>query len=189
MKKAIIVVLSLLLVTTSLFADGNRKGFVIGLGAGGGMTSFTQEVFGFESDRENKFGLATDFKIGFGLSDNLIICYTNKVNWFGMDNMFDDTVTIINGLSAAGIMYYFNGFAPSLFITGGVGIASWATPFEEDTDTWTGFGFFAGFGFEFSPHWSVEASVFTGNPSAEEEGIEITTKAFTGMVTLNWLWY
>lgn len=64
----------LFLVNTNAHAfDGQRKGFLLGIGLGPGFTSFTQEVavsiFGFhesvKSDRENKAGVISDLKIGY----------------------------------------------------------------------------------------------------------------------------
>ena len=48
------------------------------------------ESGGETSDRENRFGLQTDFKIGGAPSDQLQIYYTNKVSWYKEDELFPD---------------------------------------------------------------------------------------------------
>jgi hypothetical protein len=72
--------------------DGNRKGFVIGFGVGPAATTFRQgiDVLGrsHTSDTEQKIGIATDFKIGVGASDRLLLYYTAHVSWFKHGDVF-----------------------------------------------------------------------------------------------------
>lgn len=53
----------------ALSLDGKRKGFIIGIGIGPGLTSFSQSLkFGgsrVTSDRLNKMSFMSDFKIGY----------------------------------------------------------------------------------------------------------------------------
>jgi len=188
---AIIVVLA---IATNVYAwDGQRKGFVLGFGLGGGYTSFTQtvEFMGISetSDRENKFGLNTDFKIGYAPSNQFLIYWMSNVNWFGLENILGDNVTIANGVGGIGITYYFSPADKSAFIRGGIGGSTWMAPFDSDIDTWYGLGVVGGFGYEFAKHWSIEAVVMWNNPSTEELGIDMKTDAFSFAVTLNILGY
>ncbi len=191
---AVLIAVVLLGITTNVSAwDGQRKGFILGVGSGFGLTSFTQEVeylgVSETSDRENKLALNTDFKIGYAPNNTLAIYYDNKVSWFGITNALGEDVTITNGLSSLGVTYFFNQAAPSPFLSGGIGISSWAAPFEENTDTWTGFGLFVGGGYEFARHWSTEINLMWGNPSNEVSGVEITSNSFSLMFTVNVLGY
>jgi hypothetical protein len=62
-------------------------------------------------------------------------------------------------------------------------------PFEEGSDTWIGFGLFAGAGYEFSPHWSVEGDLIYGKPKDSEFGVDVSTSAFTIKASVNVLAY
>jgi len=179
--------------------DDQRKGFLLGFGIGPGFTSFTQKVtvdyFGggtesVESDRENKVGVMTDFKIGYAPDNSWAIYYTSKVSWFGMTNALGSDVTIANGLGAVAVSYWFNQQAPSPFIAGGIGFSTWSLPFEDNPpDTWMGAGLFAGGGYEFSRHWSIEGYLSWGKPKDKEFGIEVSSNALSVMFTVNVLGY
>jgi hypothetical protein len=189
----------LFLVTTNSYAfDGQRKGFLLGIGIGPGFTSFTQKVavsFGeinmsAESDRESKAGVMTDFKIGYAPENTWAIYYTSKVSWFGMTNALGNKVTIANGLGALAASYWFKPQAPSPFIAGGFGYSTWALPFEDNPpETWMGIGLFAGGGYEFSRHVNIEGYLCWGKPKREEFGIEASSNALSFMLTINALAY
>ncbi len=190
------VLLFLLVISfsTNLFAfDNNRKGFVLGIGVGPALTSYTQEVVIFSkavtSDRENAFGVATDFKIGYGASENFMIYYVNKVTWFSMDNALGSSVTIANGVGLLGVSYFLEPVAPSFYLTGTIGLSTWMAPFEDGSSTWTGFGVAAGGGYEFKEHWTVEAGLMWGKPGDTEMGIDVSTNALGVMFTINYLAY
>lgn len=180
--------------------DSQRQGFLLGFGVGPGLTSFTQTVavsdpfsggtISFESDRENKAGVATDFKIGYAPNNSWAIYYTSKVSWFGIENALGDNVTIANGLGAAAVCYWFQPQAPAPFVAGGIGFSTWSVPFEDPApDTWIGPGLFAGGGYEFSKHWSVEGYLSWGKPKDTIWGIEVSSNALSFMIVLNVLGY
>ncbi|UCB53256.1 MAG: hypothetical protein JSV10_04025 [Candidatus Zixiibacteriota bacterium] len=203
-KRCVICVLAgiiLLSLASSAHAwDGQRQGFLLGFGIGPGFTSYTQTVaasdpswggtVSFESDRENKAGVMTDFKIGYAPENSWAIYYTSKVSWFVMKNALGDNVTIANGLGAVAACYWFQPQYPSPFVAGGVGFSTWSVPFEDPApDSWIGPGFFAGGGYEFSRNISVEGYLSLGSPRDTESGIEVKSDTFSFMVTLNWLGY
>ncbi len=116
----------------------------------------------------------TDFKIGYAPTNTLAIYYDNKVSWFGITNAIGEDVTIASGLTALGVTYFFKPDAPSSFVSGGVGVSSWALPLEDNPpDPWSGFGLFVGGGYEFAKHWSTEINLIWGNPSDEESGFKL----------------
>jgi opacity protein-like surface antigen len=173
--------------------DGQRKGFILGFGAGPSMTSFTQTISydgdSYTSDRENKIGAATDFKIGAGLNEQFLIYYVNRMTWFSLDNIIGESVIIGNSVGLLGVSYYLQETSPSPYILGLVGMSTWDAPFESDSDAWIGFGIGAGFGYEFSPHWSFEGTINYGNPGKEEGGLEVSSSAFSICATINFLAY
>lgn len=186
----ILVGLIILFVSTNTYAwDGQRQGFILGFGIGPGFTSFTQKIAIFESDRETKGAIMTDFKIGYAPHNFLEIYYTSKVSWFGLENVYGNNVTIANGLGAAGVSYFFRPEAPSPFISGGLGFSTWATPFEEGTETWSGLGIFVGGGYEFARHWRVEGYLSWGKPTHKKFGVEMSSNALSFMCTINVLGY
>ena len=190
MKTRVLVVLMVFVVATAASAfDQKRKGFVIGLGVGVSAVSYTQELdYGSSTDtssRENEVALRTDFKIGYGFNEHLLLYWMSKVSWFGMDNALGDHVTITAGVAGAGISYYISPEPKGLYILAGVGYSSWAAPFESDSDTWIGFGGAAGLGYEIARNWSVEIVGSWGNPKDEIVGGTATTYALAGALTIN----
>jgi len=183
---AIIIVFILIFLSANANAfDGKRKGFILGGGIGPGFTTFKEEIEFFwlkiESERLNKAAIMTDFKIGYAPSDFWEIYYTNKVSWFWITGDSEDKVTIANGLAALGATYYFKPEAPSPFIAGGVGVTAWSAIFESDPGTEYGAGLFAGAGYEFARHFSMELDflLLTGP----------VTNAFSVKLTVNALAY
>lgn len=168
-----------------------RKGFIIGFGIGPGMTSYKLTADGFgDSDRESEFGLQTDFKIGYAPSNHLEIYYSNKVSWFSLEDSFGDNVLTVSGLSSIASSYFFKPEGPSPFVSVGVGLASWRTPFEETASAWSNsFGFFIGGGYEFSSHWDVSANIIQGNTSITDFGPKINNNALTFQLTINVMHY
>ncbi len=180
-------------ITPAFAFDGKRQGFILGGGLGTGLTSFTQTIEFMDeevtSDRENKLPLVTSFVIGGGLSPNVLLYYFNKVSFFSIENVLGDNVAIASGVGGLGVTYYLTPKAPCAYFMGGLGGATWSAPFEEDGDWWYGFGTMFGAGYEFSPHWSIEADVAFGWPSDEEMGIKATSNVFSLMVTFNGIAY
>ena len=169
--------------------DGQRKGFTLGIGVGGGVTSYTQKVVTLKSDQETEFGVQADFKIGYAPSNQVNIFYTCKESWFGMKNLRDEHVTIGSSVTAAAVTYYMSPEVSSWFVTGGLGLAGWSTRLESDARTYYGIGLIVGGGYEFSRHWYVEADLTWGQTSDKEDGIEVSTDALTFMITINVLGY
>ncbi len=200
-RKAIILALTLSLIfgmtKGGLAFDGNRKGFIIGIGIGPGYTTFNQTLkssfsgntFTRTSERENKLTFMSDFKIGYAPSNFLQIYWMSKVSWFKLKNSLEDDVTIANGFGGIGVTYSFNSDGPSPFLSGGLGFSTWALPFEQGAETMTGLGVVAGVGYEFARHWSFEFDLMWGQPNTTESGLELTTNALSFKFTLNVLAY
>lgn len=173
--------------------DGKRQGFILGFGAGPSVTSFTKtSSYGSASstiDRKNKLSLATDFKIGAGVNEQLLIYYINRVNWFSMENLLGDSVVIANSCGLLGLSYYINETWPSPYFHGLLGISSWTEPLERDSDALIGFGVGAGFGYAFTQHVSFEASINYGNPGDSGSYPEVKYNALSFCATINVLNY
>jgi len=169
--------------------DGDRKGFILGFGVGPSLTSIKQTVSGtglFDgtSDRENKFGLGTSFRIGGAFNEQWMLYYANNVAWFGIENVLGDDVTIASSVGLVGVSYYLQPTKPSAYILGVIGVSTWDAIFEEGSSASTGFGIGGGMGWEFSPHWSFEALVEWGNPEDSDGGMKLETDAFSFMILI-----
>jgi hypothetical protein len=194
-------VLLLAPVTADAF-DGNRKGFLLGFGAGVGVASYTQNLKinlpdippDRTSSRQTPFAISTNFKLGWGLTDQLLVYYLAEVAWFQHDDVFiydnprtdpkeaywvvdgfdapSKNVWIATGLLGLGVTYYLGKDSPWYVMAAG-GASTWTAPFENDNwlapfnnqaQTWFGYSALAGFGWEFMEHWTVEATAMWGNP-------------------------
>ena len=194
-----VAVLMVFCVTTVAGAfDGERQGFILGIGVGAGLTSYTVTgAAGYEggtaswtSDRENEFPLMSDFKIGYAPNDLMEIYWMSKVSWFSVDGGLGDDVMIANGLGGLGVTYFFEPAAPSAFVSGGIGFSSWTLPLEEDPpDAWYGIGLSAGAGYEFATHWYVAGDVCWGKPSTKEYGADSSKNALSVKLTINVIGY
>jgi opacity protein-like surface antigen len=208
MRRYIVDVVGLvvwLLVAAPVHAfDGQRGGFVLGFGVGPAVTSYTQTLYAADgtemwaSDRENQFGIGTDLKIGGGIGRRLLLYYINRVSWFTLDVGHD--AIFANSVGLVGLSYYFQDESPALYVLGLVGLSTWDAPFEENWDAQVGFGLGAGLGWEFSRHWSLEATFNWGNPGGEEfpatdeygnlvGSLELETNPVSILITVNGLAY
>lgn len=182
MKKTILICL-LVGLSSNLFAfDGDRKGFIFGGGIGGSYYDFSQTIendyTSVTGDSETGTAFATDFLIGYAPNNKTAIYYSNIVSWFKMKNVYNDNVTIASALTGLGFSHHFvseSKWSPNLFLTGSIGIAAWILPYEDDADTWTGFGWSVGIGYEFSKHYSILCSMKMGSPETTEDDITATT--------------
>ncbi len=174
MKKVFwVLILSLLVSSAAWGFDGQRKGFVLGGGLGLGMTSFQEELGGYKFDRINKFAAMTDFKIGYAPNPQWEIYYSDKSSWFDVGSAI-----ALHGLGTAAINYYWKPSAPTFYVSGGLGFSTISTPFENNTDTDIGVGFFAGAGYEFVKHFAVQFDFMFGMPQESSGGVDYT---FTGL--------
>jgi hypothetical protein len=125
--------------------DGERKGFILGGGVGGGYLSNK-----FPSFTLNKFAIGTNFVIGYAPTNSFEIYYLNTVSWW-----FEDTITLVTGLTGIGATKYFNPKGSGLFITGGIGVGVHYAPFEEGNASY-GLGLLGGIGFDIAKHWRLQ---------------------------------
>jgi len=195
-------VLLLVPVTADAF-DGNRKGFLLGFGAGAGVASYSQNLKitlpdippDRTSSQKTSFAIATNFKLGWGLTDKFLVYYLAEVAWFQHDDVFiydnprtpekethwvtdgfdapSKSIWIASGLMGLGASYYLGDDSP-WYVSAAGGLSTWTAPFENDnwlapfnnqTQTWFGYSALVGFGWEFMEHWTAEATAMWGDPS------------------------
>lgn len=187
MKKYFInaFVFIIVLTATNIFAfDGERKGFVIGVGIGGGHLSI--KISGDRFEKGSEAVLTNNFKIGFGLSNSLDLSFHAKGSWW-REGCCGDRATILNGLFAAGVTKYLSSSGRGLFFSGGAGFAMLDDPFEPDINFFRGFGLFGGVGYELFKHTSLQADIVYTHVYETNGGDDIDTIGLR--ISLNFLAY
>ena len=140
----LLTVLAVIPTRTHAF-DGDRKGFILGFGVGYGAARYSDDFSN---------GLATTFKIGGGPTNNYMIYYSNRVVFYGSD--------MAQGMSAVGVSYFLKPSGPSFFFSGEVGLAN-RVRVSSNTSYGTDLGITIGAGYEFTPHFMLEANVMTSD--------------------------
>ena len=145
--------------------DGQRKGFIMGLGTGINVHSYTSkeespEIETRKYDRVNDLGLQLNFKIGYAPTDRLQFHLTSKTSFSGKTT----------GITGLGADYYLKPNPPSFYFTGVVGISWWGETLLAQyiiyrSDGFRGIGLSGGIGYEFMRNLSAELSLNWGNPS------------------------
>lgn len=137
----------------------NRKGFIIGIGAGGGLhrtPGFSVfDRFGrliSSGGGTNNFAIVTNFLVGWAPSDRALLFYSNKAT-FTTDENYDAL-----GVTGFGATYMFRPTSPSAYVTGSVG-GGFGASLTGSTTSDVGLGWSAGVGWEFRRHLSVEGDV------------------------------
>ena len=150
MKRSVSIVLFLLFVLggVSHAWDGNRKGFIAGIGLGGGQTDFGADYT----------GVLTNFKLGFAPSNQLLLYWHSTVVFFEDDFVEDIWIDGMGGLSAE--YHFIDKPRNSLYGILGLGYHNVANTDEGDNEM--GFGVRVGLGFEFLRHVSIEATLMKG---------------------------
>jgi hypothetical protein len=171
------VVLSLVLAAEG---EAQRKGFILNLGLGAGQTNYSSDGFS-----ETKTAFATDFKIGYAPSNQLLIYYSNDASFFSPATDY----LASSGLTAIGASYFLKPEGPSFFFQGSLGLSAYNmidTGDATSVDGMTGIGLALGAGYEFARHWLVDLDLVFGRMD-QDFGGSFNTR--TIRVAFNWLLY
>jgi hypothetical protein len=181
------MVISMAMAVNASAFDGKRQGFVLGLGLGPSLTSWTAREGRRISDRQNAIGFASIFELGYGVNENLSIYCASDAAYFGSGEA--KTVYYVQGMAGIGGSYFLYPKAPSLYLHALVGISVWATPVEHrrEKDISLGLGFGTGIGYEVAKNFALEATLMYGMLGAIKTDEEI--RALTVLMTMNLLGY
>ena len=164
-------------VSTDQTHSANRKGFVFGLGGGGGF--HRAPLPGFNASTTNEFAIVTDLSIGYAPTDQVLIYYSNQVAWSRSPRYN------LVGATGVGVTYMLSSSSPSPFVRGTVGggiVANVDFGSGSVGSNDSGLGLTLSGGYEFARHWSVEGgAMFVRLPSGNNHTV---LKA-----TFNWLFY
>ncbi len=193
-------VLLLVLVTmiTSIFAfDGKHQGFIVGIGVGYSPVLYKTEIENtqgsFESDVKFANGFATNTLVGYGFSNRLEAFITNKNVWYERDkfNQRSSDDFIINFLSATGITYFlskeldYQTWAPSPYISAGIGRLDWIDFFGESHGNKGRLGFFVGVGYEFVEHLRLSLDYYSNTKETSSDNGDKTRYSHSFILSLN----
>jgi len=139
--------------------SANRKGFIIGGGAGAGLhrpPGFTVfDRFGrvtATGGGTNNFSIVTNFAVGYAPSDRLLLFYSNRAV-FTTDESYDAL-----GVTGFATTYMFRRTTPTGYVTGSIGGGFGANIYQGSGGE-AGLGYSAGGGWEFARHLSLEGDV------------------------------
>ena len=131
--------------------DGERQGFLLGIGLGYGSAKESYPVLSGDVT-----GLATDFKIGYAFSNQEALIYATKSVWGKFNSgAISTSDTYIDQLASISFISWFSERTPSLYVTGGVGKIASKNLDASEVEV-SGIGIHLGIGFEFVRHWSIE---------------------------------
>jgi hypothetical protein len=172
--------------------DGNRKGFLLDLGLGGGYQSTSQEwdILGETLETDDSLGgLALNFKIGYGFNNRLLLTYTSNGVSGSAKDAAGDSYTSTFSVGGIGLTYFLKDSAPSLFFDTTLGLSSW----DNGEGGLSGGGLSVGAGYEFKKNWLVSADFGFGAPSDEQElfgdVIKVESTGVTFGVNVSHTWY
>ncbi|HHM04306.1 MAG TPA: hypothetical protein ENJ19_01005 [Gammaproteobacteria bacterium] len=154
--------------------DGERRGFVLGLGIGLHSTDIEDNGVPYSNIArdESPSGLMTSFRIGAGLGKHFLLYYTNDVAWFSEKAEDNLTIAALTGIGGA---YYFKPQPGGPYLNAAFGWAGRVELADSLTDKdYTGTGFSLGVGYEFRKWLSVEARYV--DMSLEHETFDVFTK-------------
>jgi len=196
MRKNIITFVILLFTITINAQDFSRKGFYFSIGIGPSFTNYKLDgsitkpdnstlYYGamwlgdMNSDNidgelesypftKNSFGLRTNFNLGYGINNQFVISYMNRVSYI-MDDILSRTnyashyenppALTIAGVTGVELDYYLSDQMKSPYLSIGGGMSLWNQPGVSDYLTKTGLGLTFGGGYQFSKHLSIDLSI------------------------------
>lgn len=196
----------LCLTSAALAFDGDRAGFLLGLGLGFGNAKQSVEVEDLGDISVSESGVTTQFRIGGGPTSQLMIYYQSQSIIFSQDYVVYDYTydyygspalttrtesgTFFQGFGGIGGSYFFAPMAPSPFASLALGMGSIMGPLDDLASDF-GFGFQIGAGYEFAPSFVVEATYMRATVGSDEMDADITLdyKISNLMLTVSWLGY
>ena len=144
---------------TSSDVAAQREGFIIGFGAGPGLTT---------GGVDSKIGATLSLKVGGMASETVQLYVTSKANFFS-----EDGALVLAGVHGLGVTQQW----PSGFnINGAIGVATWI---DFDWSTYAGFGAGVGVGYEFTDNWVIDL----GGQWGRREDLNV----FNIALTINWM--
>ncbi len=171
--------------------DDNRDGFFMAFGLGVHSLDNDFIYAGTELKSNSNSGLATSFKIGFGVTEQIALYYIRNASWYN-DSYYDgysatDTVYTV-GINGLGMTYYFSSSSPSFYMMLATGIGDMFTPLETDPAYDSGSANLYGIGYEFSNHFTSELTLLKVDIESSEDN-QLSLESSSLQFTINYLFY
>jgi len=152
--------------------DGEREGFILGIGFGSGRVSFVQDYLVEDLAREpdftrnGKIPFTFSCRTGYAPNNKLLVHVSLKNVLFKNKSKKNEKFTFLNSIFSIGWSHYLIKELPQAFLTGGIGISTLLTKKRSSPITIdNGFSFLGGFGYEISKYVIIEGDIVFGHPN------------------------
>lgn len=125
--------------------DGQRKGLILGGGLGGSYLSWKYGDIDWTG--------TANFKVGYAPSNSFEVYWASIVSYIASDS--DSSAA---GANCIAVTKYLKPEGRGLFFCGGIG-AAYNNSTEAGGPSYSGFGGFAGLGYDFAKHFYIQADV------------------------------
>lgn len=195
-KLAILISFFILVPVLTNAQDIDRKGFYFSIGIGPSLTNYkldgsitkpdnstlyygsnwlgdiNSDDIGGDLEKypfsKTSFGLRTNFNLGYGINNQVVISYMNRVSYI-LDDILHQTNYIshyinppaltIAGITGLEVDYYLSEKVKSPYLSAGGGFSLLNQPGVSDYLTQTGFGLSFGGGYQFTKHLCLDLSI------------------------------
>ena len=174
----------------ALAFDDDRQGLIMGLGAG--FQTLRTDAFNLYGNTGSMpaQGLATSFKIGAGVTNQIALYYVRNDSWFRAypSSVSAKETTYTTGISGIGATYFLAPTAPSGYFLAATGTGYVSAPFKSGNNPKTGRAFMVGGGYEFEKSLAVEWTLLTTHTQSSLAP-SATQKSTSLQFTINYLLY
>ena len=123
---------------------------------------------------KNVHSLSTDIKLGFVVSRQVSIYISRKDDWFNLDNN-GSNVLMSNSLTSIGCQVYGQPvgsiWKPNYYYSFGLGSSIYGTYKDDSYQSWRGYGFFFGMGYEITKNINAEVSMTLNTLTPSQENL------------------
>jgi hypothetical protein len=150
--------------------ERSLRGPLAGVDVGGGWYFLSGGSSGeWSGDDFDAGAVVTGLRFGGGISDEVAIVARARLLWFDLDDAAGESLSLASGVHGLGVLIHPDLPSNRWFFSGTLGAASLGSLTDSRIDTWWGFGFEVGVGYEIVPHWAGEFGVAVGTPSASRQ--------------------
>ena len=190
-KKYFLVIILMLNFQVAEAFDNIRQGFILGLGAGFHTLNVDFNFNGSKIASDSETGLATSFKIGGGITNQLALYYVRNASWYSApssNGFVINNITYEIGISGIGLTYFLSPTAPSGYFLGAVGVGDIDAPFEDNIKADTGSAVMIGGGYETANHMQLEATLLSTDIDSSDDS-RFNLKSSSVQFTFNYMFY
>lgn len=173
--------------------DGNRKGFLLGVGVGAHLSSIdvSNVTADFPGDRDDG-GITLELSIGGGISDQLALYFSHLLT------IGDDYST---GIFGAGTTFWLRPSGPSLYFEGTVGLGLVISDehdynyyndeydYRYTDDTADGPALRLALGYQFENRLQIEGGIMSVWAEDDSRDRDTDVDVFSGQFIASYLWY